>query len=907
MPTIYIEGQPYSVPEGQNVLHVCLSLGFDLPYFCWHPGMHSVGACRQCAVKQFKDENDRQGKIVMSCMLHATDGLRISVNDPEAVAFRRAVSELLMTNHPHDCPVCDEGGECHLQDMTVMTGHNYRRYRFSKRTHRNQNLGPLVNHEMNRCIACYRCLRFYRDYAGGRDLDVFGWHNNVYFGRHEDGVLENEFSGNLVEVCPTGVFTDKTLKRHYTRKWDLQTAPSVCVHCGLGCNIIAGERYGTLRRVLNRYHSKVNGYWLCDRGRFGYEFVNHPKRIRRPLIRIDQSGVQESADPQAAIEKAVEAIRTSKGVIGIGSPRASLEANFALRELVGDDRFHCGMSDRDCRDTAMALQILRDGPARASSLREMATAHVTLILGEDVTNTAPMMALMLREAALQKEIGIATGLHIPAWQDAAVREAIQQQRGPVFIATPSATRLDDLATISHRAAPADVARLGFAVAHAIDADSPAPENMSEADLKLADIIAGELRKAERPLIVCGTSQYEPAIIQAAANVAQALCRTTGKGEIALVVPECNSLGLGLMCKRGLDTALEALQRGEADTLVILENDLYRRDNRERINAIFAAAEKVIVLDCLENDTTRRADIVLPAATFAESTGTLVNNECRAQRFFQVMRPAEPIRESWQWLDLLMMNSSERTEEKRWPTFDNLIVEMCKALPDLAAVRDAAPPADMRIGGEKIPRQPLRYSGRTSMHANVNVNEPKTPDDPDSPLAFSMEGYAGQPPAALTARYWTPGWNSVQALNRYQEDVGGQLRGGDPGRRLLVQDESSRPAYFAAVPVGFKPRKEQWLLVAVHHIFGSEELSAAAEGIAQLVPQPYLALNWQEMESLHVQEGDAIEMSVNGNQHALTVKAEDSLPDGLAGLPAGLPELANIVFPQWCRLQVEKKQ
>ena len=127
-----------------------------------------------------------------------------------------------MVNHPHDCPVCDEGGECHLQDMTGMNRHVYRRYHGRKRTFHNQDLGPLVNHEMNRCIQCYRCTRFYRDYAGGRDFDALMLRDQVYFGRYQDGVLESEFSGNLVEICPTGVFTDKTLKRHYTRKWDLQ-------------------------------------------------------------------------------------------------------------------------------------------------------------------------------------------------------------------------------------------------------------------------------------------------------------------------------------------------------------------------------------------------------------------------------------------------------------------------------------------------------------------------------------------------------------------------------------------------------------------------------------------------------------------------------------------------------------
>src|SRR5690606_11358420 len=134
----------------------------------------------------------------------------------------------------------------------------------------------------NRCIQCFRCVRFYVDYADGRDFAAFGIHDNVWFGRHEPGALESPFSGNLVEVCPTGVFTDKTQRRHYTRKWDLTSAPSVCTGCGVGCNTIPGERYGTLRRVRNRYHADVNGWFLCDRGRYGYEYVDHPERIRRP-------------------------------------------------------------------------------------------------------------------------------------------------------------------------------------------------------------------------------------------------------------------------------------------------------------------------------------------------------------------------------------------------------------------------------------------------------------------------------------------------------------------------------------------------------------------------------------------------------------------------------------------------
>ncbi|MEJ2721658.1 MAG: NADH-quinone oxidoreductase subunit NuoG, partial [bacterium] len=437
MARIWIDGDAYQVPDHRNLLDVCLGLGFDLPYFCWHPILGSVGACRQCAVKQFKDENDEKGKIVMACMTPAEDGTRISINDEEAVAFRRSVIEWLMLNHPHDCPVCDEGGECHLQDMTVMTGHAYRRNRFKKRTHRNQYLGPFVNHEMNRCIQCYRCVRFYHDYAGGKDLQAVAAHDHVYFGRHDDGVLESEFSGNLVEVCPTGVFTDKTLKKHYTRKWDLQTAPSVCMHCSMGCNTIPGERYGALRRIRARYHDEINGYFLCDRGRYGYEFVDDERRIRTPLQPkgLDQPATRTNRDD--ALRRAAEMIGDGSRTIGIGSPRASVEANFALRTLVGVGKFHRGIDAAEADLVTETIAALNNGPVRAAPLADVGHADAVLVLGEDASNTAPMLALMLRQAGRRAPIDRALegSKAIERWNDAAVRDMVQAETGPLYIVT----------------------------------------------------------------------------------------------------------------------------------------------------------------------------------------------------------------------------------------------------------------------------------------------------------------------------------------------------------------------------------------------------------------------------------------------------------------------------------------
>ena len=544
MTTIFIDGKPFETRPDTNLLQACLSAGSDLPYFCWHPELGSVGACRQCAVKQFSGPDDSKGRIVMACMTPVSEGSLLSIADPEAMDFRASIVEWLMTNHPHDCPVCEEGGECHLQDMTVMTGHHNRRYRFNKRTHRNQDLGPFVKHEMNRCIACYRCVRFYRDYAGGEDLAAFASHNSVYFGRDRDGTLESDFSGNLVEVCPTGVFTDKPFSAFYTRKWDLRGAPSVCVHCAVGCNTLINERAGTVRRVLNRYHGEVNRYFLCDRGRFGYGFVNAATRIRSPLRR-DGKGGQRGIGAAEALLRFGNALREGS-VIGIGSPRASLESNFALRRLVGAQHFHLGVSAAEHALLDATLSLLRNTPARILSLHEAERADAVLVLGDDVCRTAPRLGLALRQSTRQASFEAASAAKVPSWLDAAVRSIGTELRSPLFIATAAATDLDSVSEAAIRAAPDDIARLGFAVARCIDPALPEVADLSEELARHASRIAAALTGASRPLVVCGTQGGSLASLQAAGTIASALHRRNPHAGIIASCAECNSLGLAML-------------------------------------------------------------------------------------------------------------------------------------------------------------------------------------------------------------------------------------------------------------------------------------------------------------------------------------------------------------------------
>ena len=892
MATIHVDGKALEVDGADNLLQACLSLGLDIPYFCWHPALGSVGACRQCAVKQYTDENDTRGRIVMSCMTPATDNTWISIDDEESKAFRASVVEWLMTNHPHDCPVCEEGGHCHLQDMTVMTGHNERRYRFTKRTHQNQQLGPFISHEMNRCIACYRCVRFYKDYAGGTDLGVFGAHDNVYFGRVEDGVLESEFSGNLTEVCPTGVFTDKTHSERYNRKWDMQFAPSICHGCSSGCNISPGERYGELRRIENRFNGSVNQYFLCDRGRFGYGYVNREDRPRQPLL---AGGAKLSLDD--ALDKAADLLR-GRNIVGIGSPRASLESNFALRELVGAEHFYSGIEAAELERIRLVLQVLNDSPLPVPNMRDIEDHDAIFVLGEDLTQTAARVALSLRQSVKGKAEDMADAMRVQPWLDAAVKNIGQHALNPLFIASLAETKLDDIAEECVHAAPDDLARIGFAVAHALDASAPAVEGLDSEAVALAQRIADALLAAKRPLIIAGTSLGSKALIEAAANIAKALKLRDKNGSISLVVPEANSLGLAMLGGESLDAALQAVIDGNADAIVVLENDLYTRTDAAKVDAALNAAKVLIVADHQKTATSERADLVLPAATFAEGDGTLVSQEGRAQRFFQVFDPKYMdasilVHEGWRWLHALRATLLNQPID--WTQLDHVTAATAASTPQLARIIDAAPSAAFRIKGMKLAREPLRYSGRTAMRANISVHEPRTPQDPDTAFAFSMEGYSGSAePRQQVPFAWSPGWNSPQAWNKFQDEVGGHIRAGDPGTRLIESTGDSLN-WFAAVPRPFNPAQGTWQVVPFFHLFGSEENSSKAAPVQERIPAAYVSVAKSEADRLGVNDGALLSLNVAGQTLRLPLRINEELGAGLIALPKGIAGIPAAIF------------
>jgi NADH-quinone oxidoreductase subunit G len=526
-------------------------------------------------------------------------------------------------------------------------------------------------------------------------------------------------------------------------------------------------------------------------------------------------------DKGPALNYIADALATSKGVIGIGSPRASLEANFALRTLVGPDQFYSGMSEKENRLVTLIIDVLQKGPARTPSLHDVESADAVLVLGEDLTNTAPMLDLALRQSVRNKPGEITGKMRIPAWDDNAVRNAVQDETGPLYIASTASTKLDDIATRPSRPL---MTSLGFAIAHEVDSRSPAALNLREPMLKQAREIAQALKSAKRPLIISGTSLGSESVIHAAANIAWALCQSGKQAELCYTVPECNSIGLGLMNAGNLHDGIKTVQEGKADTVIILENDLYRRVEENRVNDFLSRAKSIIVLDHLINPTSSGADIVLPAGAFAESDGTLVNNEGRAQRYFEVFMPDHDIQESWRWIrDIL--TAAGRPNASHWENLDDITESLTAALPVFKPVKDLAPSAKFTVAGQKIPRQSHRYSGRTAMLADISVHEPKPPEDPDSPLSF-MEDTASLRRRSSTATGRRDGIRP--GVEQVQQEVAGPLKGGDLG-----SDWSSRGGGLLIFHERSGSSSQRGSCYrAFYHLFG-RTLSILSPGIAGL--------------------------------------------------------------------------
>jgi len=676
MPKIIIDDREIEVASGTKVIEAAEQLGIMIPRFCYHPALGSVGACRVCAVKFL--QGPFKG-VQMSCMIEAQDGMVVSTMDEEAVDFRKHVIEWLMLNHPHDCPVCDEGGHCLLQDMTIAGGHGIRRFAGKKRTYTDQYLGPLVQHEMNRCIHCYRCSRYYQEYTGYLDLGVMRSANRTYFGRFQEGILESPFSGNLTDICPTGVYTDKP-SRFFGRRWDYQRSPTICINCSLGCHTVVGFRYREARRQEARFSPVVNGYFICDRGRYGHFYNGSESRPRSALISGREAAIAQALQKA---RKKLDQIRQEAGpsaAAAVGSSRSSLETQSMLR-------YFCRVNNWDdpvfFTDQALSVKmksaVTRLEPELAVSLREVEKADFILVVGADPVNEAPMLAPAMRQAyrngaavavldprpvalpldfthlpVALNELGFCTGLIIKAAVDQEAAAALGQGAAEFYAAAPDE--------------------------HLVD------------EIRREQILAviQDLRQSRRPVIVCGTGIVPPQIPGLAADLALLLQAAKKRAGLFYLLPGANAFGAGLVSdpERSFLQIVEGIESGEVKALMLAECDPFNHfADRKRLERAVDQLELLVVMDYLNSEAVARADLFLPTATLYEAGGHYINQEGRLQivakaykgglpivqsgggdhppRTYGVGIPAAEARPAWQMLAELTDKHSGAAKEPDW--------------------------------------------------------------------------------------------------------------------------------------------------------------------------------------------------------------------------------------------------
>jgi NADH-quinone oxidoreductase subunit G len=631
MPKLIIDQRPIEVPKGTKVIAAAERLGIMIPRFCYHPGLGSVGACRMCAVKFL--EGPVKG-IGMSCMTDAADGMVVSTTDPEAMEFRRYVIEWLMLNHPHDCPVCDEGGHCLLQDDTVSGGHSIRRYLGLKRTYEDQYLGEFVQHEMNRCIHCWRCRRFYQDFAGYFDYGAMQIGSRMYFGRFASGPLESPFSGNIIDLCPTGVLTDKPA-RYIGRRWDFERGPSLCLHCSLGCNVTGSARYRGMVRVEGRLNEAVNGYFICDRGRFGFAYANHPERPRAARLLDREAPLAEAVQGAAEKLAQISAQYGAGAVAAWGSPRSSLETLGVLRWLcrqqgwAGPQFFYEPALQRKVQTAVSRLDA-----GIALSLRDLEKTDFILVAGADPINEAPMLALALRQAWRR---GATVAVldprpvflpfdfeHLPVPPEGIklclnllVRAALSQEAAEGRLA-PEAARFYGLLTCEY------------------PADPVLQDRLMALGLRLKD--------SRNPAIVCNTDMVLESTPGLAADHARLLQTAKGQGGLFYLLPGPNAFGAALLAGRQDEDWLTPLENGAVKALLVVEADpFWSYPDRERLRRALDRVELLVVCDYLPSQLAARAQVLLPTHTvFEKEASHFVNQEGRLQQARPLYRGGTPI-------------------------------------------------------------------------------------------------------------------------------------------------------------------------------------------------------------------------------------------------------------------------
>ena len=612
-----INGKEFEVPKGARLIDVCREKGFDIPSFCYYADLALQASCRMCLVRI-----EKMPKLQTSCTITVTDGMIVTTQSEEIEKAQRGMNEFLLANHPLDCPVCDRGGECELQEMTFDWGGLEERFTEKKNYYAERYLSPMVANDPQRCILCKRCTRVCDEWMGEEAIEAGGRGAQTVIGTYL-GWLDCSQCGNCIEVCPTGTLLDATY-RHQTRPWELAQTISTCNFCSDGCQMSVGSRSGEVRRVVarDRYVNGINGEFLCVKGRFGHPFINHEDRIRTPMIRYKKGGRLIPATWDEAIRHIAERLdavaeshgRNSIGVVG--SPRLTNESLYLLRkfatELVGTENY----TTTDLH----SLQSFFDNlSAPIATHRDIRYAKTIVLLGGDPSELQPL-----------------TGKQI--------RQAVRNGGAQLILINSVPIRLREQAKMFLHIRPGTEEAVLLALADS--SNNPLAAQKADIDVAQIDAARQMIENTTGDVVVIFTDALSAAAQTVLPQIGNVL---GGEGRRILLHPLArfnNSVGA---CHMRMNTNVSPFEMLDmaGDTIKAMyvaggflpEHLAGREDTLSKLDFL-------VVQELFENETTAAADVVLPAASYAEVDGTFTNNSSQVQRVRQSIPPLHQSKADW---------------------------------------------------------------------------------------------------------------------------------------------------------------------------------------------------------------------------------------------------------------------
>ncbi|MGH2699010.1 MAG: NADH-quinone oxidoreductase subunit NuoG [Actinomycetota bacterium] len=826
--TLTINGREVAAESGRLLIDVAEELGVYVPRFCYHPGMKSVAVCRMCLV-----QIEGQRKLQPACSTPVADGMVVNTQEASAVDAQEGMLEFLLINHPLDCPICDRGGECPLQDQTYQHGPGSSRYIEPKRTFEKAlEISDLVVLDRERCVLCWRCVRFSDEIAGDAFIQLVDRGPGTQILTFSDEPFDSYFSGNTIQICPVGALTSKPY-RFVSRPWDLKSAPSVCAYCSVGCPITNESRSDKLVRCQALPNENVNDFWICDKGRFGYHYVDSDERLTTPLERGANDEFQDSSWDRAlggVASKLTEGARV--GVIAGG--HLTTEDAWAIGKL---SKNVIGTPDVDSRVTDAGVpyeDVIGNGlsPVAGSSatINELAAARTIVWAGPDPKEALPVLYLKLREAVID-------------------------HNAKLIVVSPRRLSLDAFATHVVRAEPGREA----------EAIEGLPGAAAGADI-------GE------PLLICwGPSSPGRDESRALGALADLLGDRDGK--LLMCPPHAGSQGLLDMgvhpsldagharaAAPGRDTEaiLQAAADGDLDVLLLFGADVIADfpDAALARRALEGGAH-VVTVELFATETATRSDVVLPSAAYAEREGTFTNLERRIQKLEPLVQAPGVAREPWRICAALARLLGE---DWGWHAFTDVWSDIRASVPTHAAVdisalepRGPTPAPHYESGFESDPTHSTgAVAGPGGQYPKGYRSGSPFQTGQNWPLSWELRGFEARQRPGIVA--------GAPVQSAADNGSGGGKRG-------------PRSATGTTEPLS----DHGLVLYTGRMIYDEGSMVRRSTALRHIARRPYVELNEGDAKALDLSEGDEALVRANGTEARLEVRLAD-IARGAAFVP-----------------------